>query len=137
MASLLLGTQVLVRKFWCARLLQKRPTLYHDRDRRSPGRDHESVSWDTTARPMAWMSRRAARLYRRDLLCLVVVKPLPGLAAEAAGVDHLFQKRGGPVFRVVEALVEDLHHRQHRVETDQIGECQGSDRVIAAELHAL
>ncbi len=59
-----------------------------------------------------------------------------GLAAEMAGVDHLLQQRRRAIFRIVEALVEHFHHRQHGVEPDQVGERQRADRVVAAELHA-
>src|SRR6185369_1039521 len=66
----------------------------------------------------------------------VSVKTLPGLAAKMAGIDHFLQQGGRTVFRVVEAFVEDLHHRQHRVEPDEIGQRQRPDRMVAAELHA-
>src|SRR5207244_1777749 len=64
----------------------------------------------------------------------VAIKPLPGLAAEMAGGDHFLQQRRGAVFRVVEALVEDFHHRQHRIQTDHVGERERADRVMAPKL---
>src|SRR4051812_16606994 len=73
---------------------------------------------------------------RSVLLLAVLVKASPGFAAEIAGIDHLLEQRRGPVFRFVEALIEDVHHRQHGVETDEIGQRQWPDRMIASELHA-
>jgi hypothetical protein len=36
-----------------------------------------------------------------------------------------------------EFVVNRLHDRQHYIEADQVGQCQRTDRVIAAKLHAL
>src|SRR3954466_5147509 len=74
--------------------------------------------------------------YDSTALLPVAVKPLPGLAAEMAGGDHFLQERRGAVFRIVESLVEDLHHRQHRIQPDHVGQRQRADWMVAAELHA-
>src|SRR5262249_53642756 len=73
---------------------------------------------------------------RIDLLLAVVVKSPPALAAEIAGVDHLLEQGSCPVFRVVEALIEHIHDRQHGIEPDQVGQRQRPDRMVATELHA-
>src|SRR3990172_6384825 len=48
----------------------------------------------------------------------VGVEPCPALASQPAGADHLHQQRGGAVLAVSEALVQDLHDRQARVQAD-------------------
>src|SRR2546427_10237961 len=47
---------------------------------------------------------------------LVVVEPAAGLAAEEPRGDHLPEERRGPVLRVTEPVVQDLHDLEARVE---------------------
>ena len=64
-----------------------------------------------------------------------VVEAAARLAAEVTGGDHLLEQRSRAVLRIIEVVVEHLHHREHHVETDQIAQRERTDRMVAAELH--
>src|SRR4051794_24197326 len=97
------------------------------------GRLHAASLSQRKSRGLAASTERPPRA---PLSGAVGVKALPRLAAEMAGVDHFLEQGGWAVFGVVEAFVKDLHHRQHGVEPDEIGERQRADRMVATELHA-
>src|SRR6266511_865793 len=67
----------------------------------------------------------------------VCIEPLPRFPAELSFGDHLLEQRCRPVLLHVEPLLQHLHDREAHVETDQIGERQGTERVVHAELHHL
>ena len=67
----------------------------------------------------------------------VRVEPAPALPAEPPGSDHFLQLGRRPIFRVVEVGVEHVHHGEQDVETDHVGQRERSDRMVAAELHAV
>src|SRR5450756_1848224 len=59
----------------------------------------------------------------------------PGLPPQVPRVDRLDEEWTGAVFRVLEAVIEDVGDGQHCVETDEVGESQGPHRLVEAELH--
>src|SRR5882762_5937598 len=65
----------------------------------------------------------------------VCIEPLPRFPAELSFGDHLLEQRCRPVFLHVEPLLQHLHDREAHVETDQIGERQGAERMLHAQLH--
>src|SRR5437899_5346769 len=75
-------------------------------------------------------------LPRRDrLVAAVVVEAALRLAAEPTGLDIFHEQRTRPVFRISQPLMQHLHDRKTRIETDEIGEFQRPHRVMRAELH--
>src|SRR6266480_785454 len=67
----------------------------------------------------------------------VCIEPLARFPAELSFGDHFLEQRRRPVLLHVEPLLQHLHDRETHVETDQIGERQGTERVTHAELHHL
>src|SRR6266550_3549441 len=67
----------------------------------------------------------------------VCIEPLPRFPAELSFGDHLLEQRRRPVLVHVEPVLQHLHDRETHVETDQIGERQGTERMIHAQLHHL
>src|SRR6266545_7722370 len=67
----------------------------------------------------------------------VDIEPLPRFPAELSFGDHFLEQRRRPVLVRVEPVLQHLHDREAHVEADQIGERQGPERMIHAELHHL
>src|SRR5690242_10072871 len=113
---------------------ERRTTIERDRQ-------PASKSWRARAHPCralkpkkydaAMSSRWSARRYR--LVAVIIVESAAGLASEPAGLDVFDQQWAGPVLRIGEALVEHLHHRETRVEADEIGQLERPHGVVGAE----
>src|SRR5450432_1227815 len=92
------------------------------------------VSRRWAPRPPSCRSNEAARsgrLARRDrLLAAIVVEAAAGFAAQPAGLDVLHQQRTRPVFRIGQALVQDVHDRQNGVEADEVTELERAHRMV-------
>src|SRR5438093_215041 len=67
----------------------------------------------------------------------VDIEPPPRFSAELSFGDHFLEQRRRPILVRVEPVLQHLHDREAHVEADQVGECQGTERVIHAELHHL
>src|SRR6266550_1768733 len=67
----------------------------------------------------------------------VCIEPLARFPAELSFGDHFLEQRRRPVLLHVEPLLQHFHDREAHVETDQIGERQGTERMTHAELHHL
>src|SRR5215471_14257755 len=78
---------------------------------------------------------RNASARRHRLLAAIIVKAAIGLTPEPAGLDVFHQQRTRPIFRVGQPLVQYLHHRQARIEPDEIGELERTHRVVRAKAH--
>src|SRR3989441_2549295 len=65
----------------------------------------------------------------------VDIEPLARFSAELSFGDHLLEQRRRPVLVRVEPLLQHLHDRETHVETDQIGEREGPERMLHAQLH--
>src|SRR5207247_9701513 len=65
----------------------------------------------------------------------VLVEAAPGLPAEEPRGHHLPEERRGPVLRVSEPVIQDLHDLEARVEPDEVSELEGAYRVVHPELH--
>src|SRR6266567_4463576 len=68
-------------------------------------------------------------------LLRVVVEALAGLPAEVPGADHPLEQRGRRVDGVLELVVQDVRHVQHRVQPDQVGQGQRPHGVAQAQRH--
>src|SRR5215217_1278651 len=81
--------------------------------------------------PSSHTNRAGERLLHCLPLALVVlVESYPALATEASGGNVAPQERAGPVLGVPEALVQDLHDMQARIQADEVGKRQGAHRVV-------
>src|SRR2546425_1071403 len=58
------------------------------------------------------------------------VEAASGFAAEPAGGDVFFEQRAGAIFRVAEALVEDMKNVHANVEADEIGELERAHGMV-------
>src|SRR5690606_28152879 len=63
----------------------------------------------------------------------VDVKSATGFAPEPTGRHQIAEQRRGAVLAVGEISVQDLGDRKHRVEANQIRQCERSERVIQTE----
>src|ERR1700680_4818515 len=72
---------------------------------------------------------------RRVTLSVVSVEATAGLATEITRIDVLLEQRAWPVLVVTEHPMHHLHDREAGIEADQVGELEGSHRLIRAELH--
>src|SRR6266550_3459657 len=81
-------------------------------------------------------SRASSTTWARTSIA-VCIEPLARFTAELSFGDHFLEQRRRPVLLHVEPLLQDLHDREAHVETDQIGERQGTERMTHAELHHL
>src|SRR5580658_5138274 len=67
---------------------------------------------------------------------LVVIEPLPVLAAEAAREHHPFEQGRRSHHRILELVVHDLRDIIRRIQSHEIEQFQGPHRIAAAQLHA-
>src|SRR5262245_2020248 len=82
-------------------------------------------------------SNRGRTLPRRNrALTRIVVESALDFAADPARLDVFHQERTRPVLRIGETFVQHLHHRQASVEADEVGELEGTHRMVGTELHA-
>src|SRR5687768_15356467 len=72
---------------------------------------------------------------RRGRAGPVVVEAEAGLAAELAVLDHAAKEHRRLVALIAELAVEELGHREHDVEADEVAQGERAHRVAAAELH--
>src|SRR5216683_7377361 len=84
----------------------------------------------------AWLSSSRASARRNRALAGIVVEAALDLAADPTGFDVLDQERARPIFRIGQALVQHLHHRQAGIEADEVGELERAHRMVGPELHA-
>src|SRR5438067_9639567 len=69
----------------------------------------------------------------RNGLSGVFVEAAAGLPAKTPGLDVLPEERRRRVPIVTEALLQDLHDGDARVEADQVGECERAHRMRETE----
>src|SRR6185369_17426239 len=65
----------------------------------------------------------------------VLVEAAAALAPQVPGGDHLAQQRARAVLGIAEPLVQHLHDAEAGVEPDEVGERQGTERVVHPQLH--
>src|SRR5512135_3075618 len=65
----------------------------------------------------------------------VRVEAAAGLLPEVAGIDVLAKERARSVLRISQSLLQDVHHFEAGVESDQVGQRQRSHRVVRTHLH--
>src|SRR5215831_2530531 len=66
---------------------------------------------------------------------LVDVEPAPGLLPQPSGVHVLPEQRARPVLRISQAVMHYLGDEEHRVQSDEVRQLQGTHGLVGAELH--
>src|SRR5258706_16080307 len=84
--------------------------------------------------PMMPISRGALASWGL-FVCVIVVEPAAGLAAEVAGRDHLAQQRRRGKARFLELVEENVRDEQRGVQTNEIEQGKWAHRVARAEHH--
>mmetsp|Transcript_16781 Transcript_16781/g.21659 ORF Transcript_16781/g.21659 Transcript_16781/m.21659 type:complete len:104 (+) Transcript_16781:2079-2390(+) len=65
----------------------------------------------------------------------IVVKSAADFAADPAGFDIFYEQWAGAVFGVGEAVMQDLHDGETRVQADKVSECQRAHWVVRTKAH--
>lgn len=73
----------------------------------------------------------------QSFLGLVVVKPFPRFHSQIASVDVVRQEGARPVLGVAKVPVQHLHDEQTSVQSDEVGESQGTHWHVGSQLHCL
>jgi hypothetical protein len=69
---------------------------------------------------------------RPGLFPFITVETTTGLATEITGGYVFFQQGAGTVFRIAQALVEDVHDVDANVEADEVGQFERAHGVFHA-----
>src|SRR5260370_9150632 len=67
----------------------------------------------------------------------VSIEPLPRFPSETPRGNHLLEQRRGAVFVLTEPVLKDFHDREADIETDEVRERQGPERMVHTQLHDL
>src|SRR5215467_9255996 len=72
---------------------------------------------------------------RNGRAAAVIVKTALRFAPKPPGFDIFYKQRTGPVFRISETFVQNLHDSEHGIKADEIGKLQRPHWVIGAKPH--
>src|SRR6266478_1262249 len=93
-------------------------------------RSHSAANGSTFSRA----NSRASSTTCSRMSVAVDIEPRTRLAAQPSRRDHLCQEPRRRIL-VTQALLQHLHDRETHVETDEIGEREGPERMLHAQLH--
>src|SRR5262245_11812169 len=92
-------------------------------------------SFSASSRAVSRIIRSSSVSSKCTSLPFVCVKAATGFPAKMPRPHHLSEQRTGAVLIIAKAVMEDFHDAETRVESDQIGQSQGSHGMVHAQLH--